>query len=177
MRTCPWCGKELFSSARKDTIYCGTACRVATHRSGIPLQMLQEHRWVNWDNHKRPINPTNGHLAKSNDPYTWANHGMAVKKAKKIGFMLGGGIGCIDLDHAIRDDGSITTGAQAILDFYPENWIEISPSGKGFHIWGTAPESKGIRRNWHNQNVEFYSTGRYITITCKTWQKGQLLPL
>ena len=177
MRTCPWCGRELFSSARKDTVYCGTTCRVAAHRSGIPSAMLTEPRWVNWDANKRPTNPQNGHLAKTNDSTTWTSHGQAIKKAKRIGYVLGNGIGCIDLDHAITNDGTITPAAQAILDFYPHNWIEKSPSGHGFHIWGTAPETKGIRRNWHEQNIEFYSVGRYITITGKTWQKGQLLPL
>lgn len=139
--------------------------------------MLTEPRWVNWDANKRPTNPQNGHLAKTNDSTTWTSHGQAIKKAKRIGYVLGNGIGCIDLDHAITNDGTITPAAQAILDFYPHNWIEKSPSGHGFHIWGTAPETKGIRRNWHEQNIEFYSVGRYITITGKTWQKGQLLPL
>lgn len=91
--------------------------------------------------------------------------------------MLGNGIGCIDLDHCINPDGTLTYGAQKIVDHYPHNWIEISPSGTGLHIWGTAPERAGFKREWHGQSIEFYSKSRFITITGRTWQAGQLLPL
>jgi primase-polymerase (primpol)-like protein len=91
--------------------------------------------------------------------------------------VLGAGIGCIDLDHAIRDDGTLTEGAQALVGAYPGNWIEVSPSGRGLHIWGRAKEQAGFRKRWRGQTVEFYSQGRFITVTGRTFQRGQLEPL
>ena len=177
MSMCIWCGKKLFTSARKDTIYCSGACKVAAHRSGIPTPMLKTARWINWDSNKRPINPANGNAASSTNPETWTSHAEARNASKRIGFVLGQGIGCIDLDHCITANKALTPAAQELVEYYPDNWIEISPSGDGLHIWGTAPEMKGIRREWHGQQIEFYTTWRYITVTGRTWQKGSLQPL
>ena len=63
---------------------------------------------------------------------------------------------------------------RTIVNFYPHNWIEISPSGHGLHIWGYATPQPGFKREWHGQMVEFYSQGRYITITGRTYQHGTL---
>lgn len=143
----------------------------------LRLQTTQS-RWVNWDTTKRPINPHTGHPASVTNPHTWANLDTARQRdPTHIGYVLGGGIGCIDLDHCIHPDGTLTPGAQAIVDHYPDSWIEVSPSGEGLHIWGTAPELKGLRRTWHGQTIEFYSKSRYITITGHTWQPGTLQPL
>lgn len=139
--------------------------------------MLKTPRWVNWDPQKRPLNPSNGHWASSTNPDTWGTHAEARCKKRRIGFVLGAGIGCIDLDHALSANGTLTPGAQALVDYYPDNWVEISPSGDGLHIWGTAPEVNGLRRTWRGQSIEFYTQGRYITVTGNTWRRGKLLPL
>lgn len=108
---------------------------------------------------------------------TWGTHQQARERSPQIGYVLGDGIGCIDLDNAIQADGTLTPGAAAIVEHYPEAYIEISPSGRGLHIWGLAPEQRGFRRVWHGQAVEFYSQGRYITVTGQVFQAGNLYNL
>jgi primase-polymerase (primpol)-like protein len=139
--------------------------------------MRRTHRWVNHDEAKRPISPTNGRWASTTNPRTWSTLARARERSPRVGYVLGAGIGCIDLDHAIRDDGTLTEGARALVDAYPGNWIEVSPSGRGLHIWGRAEERTGFRKAWRGQAVEFYSQGRFITVTGRTFQRGQLEPL
>lgn len=187
---CGHCGKPLKSWGRTSAKYCSTRCRVAAHRAkhdtgDIPEALLAQPRWVNWKpvavsgrTAKMPLDPKTGQAAKSSEPDTWGSHLQAkTRDAKQLGYMLGDGIGCIDLDHCILPDGSLTTGARQIISRYPDNWIEVSPSGDGLHIWGTAPETKGTRTLFQGQPMEFYSWRRYITITGKTFQKGTLTPL
>ena len=143
----------------------------------MPTQMRELNRWVNHDEKKRPLDPNTLYGASVTDPNTWASYAKANANHKSLGYVLGGGIGCIDLDHCIHPDGTLTPAAQEIVDYYPENWIEISPSGTGLHIWGTAVEQKGFKRTWRGQTVEFYSQGRYITITKRTYQRGKLAQL
>lgn len=89
---------------------------------------------------------------------------MASKVGDGLGFALGDGIGCIDLDHCV-DDGVLADWAAAILDRLPATYTEVSPSGHGLHIWGRIPERPGRRVG----NVEVYSAGRYITVTGNRW--------
>lgn len=181
-RTCEHCNAELFSFKQSNARYCSTRCRVAAHRKHaknkatphLPQAMLQARRWVNHDHAKRPICPFTGGSASSTDPTTWGTYPQARKRSRRIGFVLGEGIGCIDLDDAINENGTLTEGAAAIVAHYPGSYIEVSPSGRGLHIWGLAEEQRGFRRNWRGQAVEFYSQGRYITVTGHIFQAGSL---
>lgn len=136
--------------------------------------MLMATRWVNHDETKRPLCPFTGGSASSTDPMTWGTYEQARERSTLIGFVLGQGIGCIDLDGALNADGTLTEGAAAIVAHYPRSYIEVSPSGRGLHIWGLAPEQRGFRRTWRGQAVEFYSQGRYITVTGQVFQAGKL---
>jgi primase-polymerase (primpol)-like protein len=112
------------------------------------------------------------------NPATWSSYGVASSSAfgVGVGFVLGGGIACIDLDHVIVD-GQLTEAAAKFVAQYPRHYIEISPSGSGLHIWGTAPEAAGTRQVLDTVSVERYSRDRYITVTGNVYQAGQLLPL
>lgn len=183
MRTCATCGQSIIwknSQAR----YCSTRCRVAAHRAGIPPELAHRNRWIRWRTEHRNGKPTkapiqiNGDYASSTDPATCTDH--ATAKASTIGdglgFVLGDGIGCIDLDHCLIN-GKPTAEALRFLEQYPNHYIEISPSGDGLHIWGYLDEAPGTKRVINGLSVETYSTGRYITITGRPYQRGQLLPL
>lgn len=144
----------------------------------VPVELLQQSRWVNHNQSKIPINPKTFAYASSTNPATWSDYNTAVGNAPlPLGFMLGNGVGCIDLDYCLGLDGELSAGAKEIIDLYPGNWIEVSPSGRGLHVWGLAGEMPGIKRVWKQQKIEFYSVGRYITITGETFQAGRLLPL
>jgi len=83
--------------------------------------------------------------------------------------VLGGGIACLDLDHCLTD-GRPDQRALDVLARVPGAYVEVSPSGDGLHVWGTAPERPGRRRD----GVEAYSVGRYITVTGRAFRRGGL---
>src|SRR5690606_7470569 len=123
--------------------FCSTKCRVAAHREkGLPLAMTRSTRWLRWAEQpkagggmrKRPIT-VKGWPASSTKSSTWSTYAAAVasRAGKGLGFALGDGIGCIDLDHCLVD-GELAPWAQAILDACPPTYIEVSPSGTGLHI-------------------------------------------
>lgn len=175
-RQCEYCGALIHARRRSDIRFCSTRCRVRAHRDPIPAELRDQPRWVN-HKEKVPVDPKTGAKASTTNPATWASYHLARQNSRNLGYVLGDGVACIDLDHCIKADGSLTNAAQAIVDFYPENWIEVSPSGHGLHIWGYADEQPGFKRTWNGQQIEFYSQGRYITITGKTYQAGTLKTL
>lgn len=140
--------------------------------------MTERARWVRYAANKRPLDAITGTPASSTDPNTWAEYQEAETSSYGVGlgFVLGEGIGCIDLDHVLTG-GKINPEGASFIAAYPNHYIEISPSGDGLHIWGTSAELPGTRRNEGGISVERYSSGRYITVTNNVYQHGALLPL
>ena len=154
--------------------YCSPACKQRAYRQRelIPAEMRRADRWVRWRKvprngrvTKQPIQ-CDGRPASSTDAGTWSPY-AAVKRSKVgsgLGFALGAGVGCIDLDHCI-EDGRVLPWAQRILDVAPATYIEVSQSGEGIHIFGLLDEGPGRNRRRDGVNVEVYSVGRYIAVT------------
>lgn len=118
---------------------------------------MRDGRWT-----KMPI-MLGGLPASSTDPAAWTSF-AAVGRCARRGFVLGAGIGCIDLDHCLID-GKPTARAREFLAQLPPTYIEISPSGDGLHVFGLIPEARGRRRVVDGLSVETYSVGRYMTVT------------
>jgi primase-polymerase (primpol)-like protein len=117
---------------------------------------------------RRPITAT-GAAASSTNPATWATY-AAVRDAKAghgVGFMLGEGIGCIDLDKCLTN-GRLESWAQAIVDRCPATYIEVSPSGTGLHIFGYLTPAPG-RGQRAGVRIEVYSRDRFMTVTGRRW--------
>lgn len=175
--TCLYCQEPLRFRVGKGRprTYCSTRCRVAAHRaSALPAEMTSRDRWVRWDLvprgerlTKAPLTAA-GRAASSTNPDTWSAYAeaKASKVGAGIGFVLGAGIGCIDLDGALDERGRVAPWAQAILDDCPPTFIEVSQSGRGLHIFGLMPIGRGRNRR---DGVEVYSVGRFIAMTGKRW--------
>lgn len=179
---CARCGSPLDPSrSKRPAVYCTSACRQAAYRAratrrpaapSLPAALLELDRWVTWlpvmrkDRWtKMPLSARTGSAASSTDPATWSSH-ADVKQFLRRGFVVGEGIGCIDLDHCLVD-GVPTPAAAAYLAKLPATYIEVSPSGDGLHVWGLMPEQRGRRRVLDGLSVETYSRERYITVTGK----------
>jgi len=145
--------------------------RTAYNVNGIPQEMREAPRWVNWEAVQRdgkwtkiPLCPRGG-AAKSNDPTTWGTFEEATANAWGIGFMLGDGWVGVDLDSAIVD-GQIAD--PWIRDWVAScgTWVEESPSGTGLHAI-----FRGVRRTPgtanRRGNVEVYDGVRFFCITGK----------
>ena len=143
-----------------------------------PLRCLDQ--WVLWRYEERDGKQTkvprtrHGGFAKSNDPSTWASF-TEVRTAYErggydgVGLCLapGDGIVGIDLDKCLGEDGLISDEALAILDQFSGTYIETSPSGKGFRIFGYGSPLRCGKGQGPHKWVEVYdhTSPRYLTVT------------
>lgn len=119
--------------------------------------------------------------ASSTDPATWGRFEDAVEAYLSLaelptdparGPVVGIGvvltqaarITCIDLDHVIGADGRLDTRAETIVERC-DSWTERSPSGSGLHVFVDG----AIPRALKGEQIEVYSTDRYIAITGHQW--------
>ena len=166
MTVCEVCKTPIVPGARgRKPRFCGSNCRVRSHRGEhIPRELRMLARWIRHRN-KVPLTIT-GRPASSTNPLTWSSFGNARRSVKGdgLGFVLNGdGIVCIDLDYCFHGEPSVQ--AQAVLDLFPDTYVEVSPSGTGLHIWGFASLLKGRRFTLNGLSVEVYPSGRYMTGT------------
>ncbi|MDV9170934.1 hypothetical protein R6V09_12410 [Streptomyces sp. W16] len=111
-----------------------------------------------------------GRPASSTDPSCWSSYQAAQSSTAGVGagFVLaeGDGLVCIDLDHALDEQGRPRPWARRILDALPATYTEISRSGEGLHIFGTALSRPGRKvRRADGTAVEWYTRGRFIAVT------------
>jgi hypothetical protein len=123
---------------------------------------------------RRPNNPR--YHAKSDDPSTWGTYSDAVKavtagNADGIGVaLLGSGIGAADLDHCRNlETGAIERWAADIAQEASDAYQEVTVSGSGLRVIGTAEGPKAHRRfpfSRDGAGLELYRDAeRYITIS------------
>lgn len=192
---CPVDGTPIQRSGHRGrpAVYCSAECRAAARRGRravvaeaeaitrgaaelIPAELRERARWVRWDlfrGRKLPLQASSNRAASSTDPHTWTDYAAARTSTvgRGLGFVLGAGIGCIDLDHCITERG-LSPLAERVLAENPSAWVERSQSGTGLHVWGLLPEAPGRRR----KDIEVYSRARYIALG-ETYRPGGLAPL
>jgi len=145
----------------------------------IPLAPLRQ-----WVVHrvKIPFSPCDLSPAKSNAPETWGTLQDALMAFKTgdfdgIGFEFGNfppetlRISGIDLDHVVRDDGSLEPFAEEIVNLM-NSYTEYSPSGNGLHIvCRTLLKNIGRKKGINTLSaIEMYNYGRYFTVTGKVYR-------
>ena len=134
------------------------------HYENIPEELKQLPQWVCHRN-KVPFSPVTGAPAKAGQPVTWARFEDAVNACSNhdgIGFEFNNNdIVGIDLDKVLDADGTLLPEAAGIVEIM-DSYTEISPSGRGLHIFvkGDVPAS-GRRKGF----IEVYKAGRYFTVT------------
>jgi len=161
-----------------------------TNRRPIPLppalaRLIQQPRWVVWKwtvgkdgkRTKPPFQARAPHKhASSTDPATWCDFDTAMgayfdRKADGIGFALSGGeIGAFDIDDC-RDaeTGDVHPWARELVRRCA-SYAEVTPSGTGIRIIGTA-SGAALHRKFavpkaNGMSIEIYRRAdRYITIS------------
>lgn len=167
-KSCIVCGRDIHSK-RVDAKFCSGRCRVSHHRSkALPTEMTAAPRWVVRDARKRPLVASSGRLASSTDPATWTTYAEAKKSPHGVGlgFVLGNGVGCVDLDYCF-DGGAIEPWAADVIAGIPAPlFVERSQSGEGVHIFVLMDQGQG-RVIRDGRNIEIYppDSGRYIAVT------------
>jgi len=139
----------------------------------LPAELRAACRWAR-HSRKRPLT-ADGAQASSTDPLTWTSYAVAARSGvgDGLGFMLGAGFACLDIDHCLWDDGTPDVRALAILEQVPGAYVEVSPSGDGLHVWGLASPRKGRR----TPGFEVYSVDRFMTVTGRVFRPGGLVDL
>lgn len=109
--------------------------------------------------------------ASVSDPGTWCSYREAKASGfgDGFGFVLGDGVGGLDLDGVVDADGSLAEAARTLLDALPATYTEVSPSGRGLHVFGLMPERPGRVVGFAGIKVEIYSKGRFFTVTGRRW--------
>lgn len=134
----------------------------------IPTCMRNRKRWIRHDEEKRPLT-VHGWYASVRKPTTWTTYGRARDSEVGVGmgFVLGDGIGCIDLDDVIDGRGELAEWARRYVDRFRDRaiLIERSRSGRGVHIFLRMEEAKGRKLREGGRKIEIYSQGRYIAVT------------
>lgn len=147
----------------------------------IPQELKQNASFCVWKLEKRqgrptkvPYNPKTGQMAKTNDPSTFGTFADAMKAYAMggyngIGYRVSEGIGAIDIDHCIREDGSLNDVAASILGFFPDTYFERSPSGTGLRgFFRLSPDFAYDKTVYYVNNrkhgLEVYLPGTTIVI-------------
>ena len=160
----------------------------------IPQELKNNASFCVWKLEKRkgkptkvPYNPRTGQLAKTNDASTFSDFGTAMKAYAMggwdgIGYRVSEGIGAIDIDHCIREDGSLNDVAASILAFLPDAYFEKSPSGSGLRgFFRLSPDFAYDKTVYYINNrqhgLEVYlpgTTNRFVTVTGDTYRAGSV---
>jgi primase-polymerase (primpol)-like protein len=158
---------------RSDARFCSTKCRVYySRRPKLPEKMAQSRRFVRYTARKVPFSVT-GAPASSTNSETWASYddAKASTVGAGLGFVLGDGVGCIDLDHCFAE-GELAPWAAEIVAANHGTFMEVSMSGEGLHIFGLLPEGPGRKIREDQRSIEVYSRGRYIALTLNTFDNA-----
>lgn len=144
----------------------------------VPETLKRLRQWVCYrvverDNGKLgkiPVDPQTLRDAKANDPSTWGTFEQAVTAADQnglagIGIEFANGVFGVDLDGVIDSDGNLRSDAASIVATM-DSYTEYSPSGTGLHILCMGSLPAGQRRKGF---LEMYDTGRFFTVTGKTY--------
>ena len=158
----------------------------------IPDVLKQSASFCVWKYEKRsgrrtkvPYNPRTGALAKTNEPATFSDFSTAMKAYAiggwdGIGYRVSEGIGAIDIDHCIREDGSLNDVAASILGIFPNAYFERSPSGTGLRgFFRLSPDFAYDKTIYYINNrkhgLEVYlpgTTNRFVTVTGDMFRPG-----
>ncbi|MBO5570561.1 MAG: nucleoside triphosphatase [Clostridia bacterium] len=160
----------------------------------IPQELKQNASFCLWKREKRktgvtkvPYNPWTGTPAKTDDPSTFSDFGTAVKEYAMggydgIGYRVSEGIGAIDIDHCIREDGSLNDVAASVLGIFENTYFERSPSGTGLRgFFRVSPDFAYDKTVYYINNrkngLEIYlpdTTKRFVTVTGDVYRSGSI---
>lgn len=183
-RTCEHCGGAFSKPVRagRTPRFCAARCRVAASRarraresSPVPMGMRSRARWVRCDARKRPVSDS-GVPMSWNRPEAWGRYSVVSKAGYGVGngFVLGDGIGVIDLDHCISEDGSLSLLAENVLRRNPGAYVEVSQSGRGIHVFGMLPD---VSMRLDGYEVYGGEAKRFVWVTGNCFRPGELPPL
>jgi primase-polymerase (primpol)-like protein len=147
---------------------------IPVNADGVHEELTSFDHWVVWKAvpkkdklDKWPYNAHTGEMASVTDSRTWSTFEEALAAYVRdgwdgIGFVFSSGdpFTGIDLDKVRNPEtGVVEESAQEWLDTF-DGYAEVSPSGKGVHIY-----IKGKATSRKRSEIEVYSAERFFTVT------------
>ena len=174
---------------------------MSTHTStvnfvNIPAELKSSCRFCTWKMErgakssrltKVPYKPGTNQKAQTNNPDTFSDFTDAMKAYAMggydgIGIRVASGIGAIDIDHCIREDGTLNDVAASVLGIFKDAYFERSPSGSGlrgfFQVDADYIFDKTVYYiNNRTHGLEVYlpgATNRFVTVTGNQYRSGSV---
>ena len=190
--------EEAITATEKTRNKAGGTTTTRVNFVSIPSILKSSCSFCVWRKEKRngkptkvPYDPKTGQLARTNDPSTFSDFATAMKTYvlgsgsnhwDGIGFRVSDGIGAIDIDHCIRDDGSLNDVAASILSFLKNAYFERSPSGTGLRgFFRLDADFTYDKTRYYINNrrfgLEVYFPGvtnRFVTLTGDVYRPGEV---
>ena len=121
---------------------------------------------------KKPVNCQTGVVDNAHNPDIWVDSPTAIAVATALGPNHGVGFVLtdsdpffmVDVDDCTNPDGSWNSVAIEMVNRFPGAAVEVSQSGTGLHIIGSAFTSDHGHKH-HPTHSELYSTARMISLT------------
>lgn len=125
-----------------------------------------------WKSDKIPVTPA-GQNSDAQNPHTWLTLAEAQAAADALGAAHGVGIvlhtalkvACVDVDDCLQADGQWSPLAVRTCARFPGAAIEISPSGRGLHVFFTIRDRRAHSVKNVLLGLEAYDDLRFIAIT------------
>lgn len=127
--------------------------------------------------HKFPVDFRSGRVASAHDSAIWTTAEHAIACAAHYNQHGGGqqfGVGFvfsendpfffIDVDGAYQN-GAWSDLANGLVAAFPGAAVEVSTSGTGLHIFGTATNVPPHKVKHTGYGLEFYTSGRFVALT------------
>lgn len=116
---------------------------------------------------KKPISPHTGNAIGFNKPENWGTFSQVCEYIQQhpdkeiypaiVVSKFTGDLICLDLDHVIDDEGTVSTWAQEVLQKFG-TYTEKSLGGDGFHIFakGKRPGTKTVMNFPNDEKLEIF---------------------
>src|SRR6478735_4981401 len=127
---------------------------------------------------KLPCDHRSGHVANAHSPAIWTDFATAVAavaagRGHGVGFVFteNDPFFFVDVDGALRPDGTWSKGAGDLAAWFPGAAVEISQSGRGFHIiaCGSAPPHTSgnvpFSADPLDGSAALYTSKRFVALT------------
>jgi len=158
-----------FADLRRSLGPDGALESMAAVRQFILVKLVWDAEKKKWN--KLPCNWHTGEVANAHDTSIHADWQTALATAELFGpgygvgfvFIEGGGWWFVDIDNCIVD-GVWSPLALQIVDMLQSCAMEISVSGKGFHIFGRATPMPAHGCKNVPRGLECYSSGRFVLL-------------
>lgn len=142
------------------------------------IPFYSEKRWMNWKPVAREGKVTKVPIGSSTDPSTWKTFdALDQALGKGIVFMPDRLLLGVDIDNCLDENQNINHERKTQIEQFikeSDTYSEISPSGRGLHIFLSATAPVSLSANRHAP-YEVYATGRYFTYTGRSF--GPAVPV